>query len=82
MTHQRDGDRHAFACDECPETFEGEPGDDFAEAWAAARAVGWLAFQVKGEWGHRCPTCREGNADSRSPARSRLTGTPPDVGED
>lgn len=57
MTHERDGDRHCFTCDSCPDTHEGEPGDEFGDVWGAARAAGLVAFRVDGKFHHRCQAC-------------------------
>ena len=62
MTMQRDGGYVTFSCDECPESFElDEPTRDFADAFAAVRAAGWRARNVKGEWEHVCDACRRKN---------------------
>ena len=44
-----------IACDTCDETWEGAPGEDFADVWAAAKRQGWKAGKVAGEWQHECP---------------------------
>jgi hypothetical protein len=61
MTHAREhGDVHVFHCDTCPASDEGEPGEDFREAWLTLREQGWVCFQdVEGVWCHRCPSCAE-----------------------
>lgn len=47
-----------FECDMCPETFSGAEGDEFAEAWAAAKRADWRTKKIADEWLHACPTCR------------------------
>ena len=39
-----------FECDSCDETFDGEPGEEFADAWAAAKREGWRAKKIGGPW--------------------------------
>lgn len=46
-----------IACDSCEETFEGEPGDEFADVWAAAQRDGWRTRKIANEWLHGCPRC-------------------------
>lgn len=65
MSHDQDGrgpqQVHSWTCDvqNCTETYEGDPGEEFVEAWAEARKLGWRSFRdvvvPDGEWQHRCP---------------------------
>lgn len=53
---QRDGGAIAFACDECPETYEATT-ENFNEAWQEVKAHGWRSFKIGTEWCHACPDC-------------------------
>ena len=44
-------------CDSCPETFEGEKGDEFDAVWGAAKREGWRTRKIADEWLHGCPKC-------------------------
>ena len=46
-----------FECDTCDETFNGEPGEDFTDAWASAKRDGWKARKLADEWVRGCPKC-------------------------
>ena len=58
MSSERYGGRVSFACDTCPETIDTDEGD-FKAALGEAKAAGWSAYNVSGEWCHACPACRE-----------------------
>jgi hypothetical protein len=44
-------------CDSCPEVFEGESGEEFADVWSSAKREGWRTAKVANEWLHGCPKC-------------------------
>lgn len=49
--------RIVFVCDSCDATFEGSNGDDFNDAWSAAKRDGWTTRKFGDEWLHGCPDC-------------------------
>jgi hypothetical protein len=53
----RQGGRLIFECDSCAATFEGAKGDDFNEAWGAAKSEGWKAQKIGQTWIHACSDC-------------------------
>ena len=59
MTHQRQANTHSFHCDNCPEHYGGDPGEDFRTTWELAREEGWRTYKVGQDWFHRCPVCGE-----------------------
>ena len=58
MTLVREGDRIELVCDAgdevWPKVFAAE---DFEILLADAKAEGWRASRIDGEWRHRCPSC-------------------------
>ena len=59
MSTDKVGNVNVWHCDSCAEHYEGEPGEDFAASWAAAKEDGWRAWRVGKEWCHACPACAE-----------------------
>lgn len=57
MSINRVGRQIEFECDSCPETFKGEPGEDFADVLSAAKREGWAIRKIANEWLHGCPKC-------------------------
>ena len=57
MPIDRQYDRVIFECDSCDETFEGEPREEFKEAWSRARNDGWKCRQIGNDWVRGCPRC-------------------------
>jgi hypothetical protein len=53
----RQGGRLIFECDTCDATFEGAKGDEFADAWNAAKSEGWKATKIGKDWVHFCEKC-------------------------
>lgn len=58
MTIERRGSNQILVCD-CGEEHEEFHRADFGEMIAAAKRDGWQIVQERGEWVHRCPTCRD-----------------------
>jgi uncharacterized C2H2 Zn-finger protein len=56
MTIHREPNRIMIECDSCDEIFNGS-SDDFAEVWDEAKADGWKAAKIVGEWMHGCARC-------------------------
>ena len=58
MSTQRDGGLIRFTCDErgCRANYESD--EEFKEAWAEAKASGWVAGQDRATWRHYCPKCK------------------------
>lgn len=63
MSIERDGkgreQRIVVVCDTsgCTSTFDGEPGEQFRDAWGRAKEEGWRTRQIAGEWLHGCKSC-------------------------
>jgi hypothetical protein len=57
MPVDRQYDKIVFECDSCDETFTGEPGEEFVDAWASAKQEGWRATKIGEEWVRGCPRC-------------------------
>lgn len=53
----RQSGRILIGCDSCPEVFEGEPGDEFAVVWRAAKNDGWTTRKIANEWLHGWSRC-------------------------
>lgn len=47
-------------CDFCSES-EDTNTDSFHEAVAHIRGERWAVYKDKGEWTHKCPSCRQGD---------------------
>ncbi len=57
MPIDRQYNKTVFECVSCDETFEGEPGEEFADAWASAKREGWRAKKIGEEWVRGCGKC-------------------------
>lgn len=63
MTTQTIKGQIAFSCDRCPETYEppklglGSEQREWTDVWEDAKAEGWRARKIGGEWQHHCPEC-------------------------
>lgn len=58
MSSERVAGSWSFTCDSCPEFIETEQRD-FTDALGEAKAAGWIAYNVSGEWCHACPDCKD-----------------------
>lgn len=58
MTLVREGEQIELICDAGNEAFANlQLAEDFEILLADARAAGWRASRIDGEWRHRCPSC-------------------------
>lgn len=53
----RQNGKVVIECDSCEEVFEGEPGEEFAVVWKAAKDDGWRTKKIGDEWVHGCERC-------------------------
>jgi hypothetical protein len=56
VSSERVGGRWRFQCDNCTEAVDTASGN-FNEALAEAKAEGYRAYMLSGEWFHRCDGC-------------------------
>jgi hypothetical protein len=63
MTSSRERNGFAFCCDVCGDVIDpptlgrGSAPRDFEESLTEAKAKGWRAVNIRGEWQHLCPDC-------------------------
>lgn len=58
MSSENNGGRWRFQCDRCPEAIDTDRAD-WNEAFAEAKAEGFVAFRRDGMWFHYCRSCKE-----------------------
>lgn len=62
MTLLREDGQVELVCDVCDEAWpETHDAEDFEILLADAKADGWRASRIEGEWRHRCPACVKAN---------------------
>jgi hypothetical protein len=54
---ERDGGYIIFECDSCSEELETN-ADEWKDAMAYFRSMGWRSVNIDDEWMHLCPLCR------------------------
>lgn len=58
MTIERSASRIQISCDSCPASTDTYDADDFQIMMTDARAQGWTAAKISGEWQNECPDCK------------------------